>query len=90
MPLDRLPAVYAALQPATLDSSPAMWVVLGDLEFTLRDERPFRVDLYWLKGPDELGAFSAGETDERRSYYRGGTSSRLLDALRKARDAAAD
>lgn len=88
VPLDRLPSIYATLQPATYDPQPAKWVALGELEITLRDRRPVRVDLYWIKSPDDPGAFSAGETDEQRSYYRGGSSSQLLDALRKAREVA--
>jgi hypothetical protein len=87
VPLDRLPSIYKALQPATFDSRPAKWAVLGELEMTLRNGQPFRVDLYYVWS-DKEGAFSAGETFERRTYFRGGSSSQLTDALRSAREAA--
>jgi hypothetical protein len=93
VPLDRLSSILGALQPATYDPRPANWEVLGELEMTLRSGRPFRVNLYSLSPDkrvrsDQRGAFSAGETFERRTYYRGGTSSQLIEALRLARDAA--
>lgn len=87
VPLDRLSSIYQALLPATVDEQPADWMVLGELEMTLRDGRPFRIDLYHLR-PGEEGAFSAGETYERRTYYRGGSSPRLVEALREAHAAA--
>jgi hypothetical protein len=87
VPHDRLPSIYAALEPAVVDPDPAEWQVLGDLKFTLRDGRSFQVYLYQLYA-DKPGAFSAGETWDQRIYYRGGSSPQLLDALRDARDAA--
>jgi len=87
VPAACLPSLFAALRPASRDPQPSKWEVLGDLEMTLRDGRPFQVDLYALP-PDGPGAFSAGETYERRVYYRGGTTPGLLDALRRAREAA--
>ncbi len=37
---------------------------------------------------DRARAFAAGETFEQRIYYRGGSSQKLLDALRKAYEVA--
>ena len=87
VPADHLPSLFAAIRPASRDPQPSKWEVLGDLEMTLRDGRPFQVNFYALP-PDGPGAFSAGERYEKRVYYRGGTTPRLLDALRLAREAA--
>lgn len=87
VPLTQLPTVFAALEPAFLDTSPAKWVVLGQMDMILSNGRPFRIDFYDLE-PTEQGAFAAGETFEQRIYYRGGSSQKLLDALRKAYEVA--
>lgn len=89
VPLGSLPSIYESLEPAYNDPNPAKWVVLGSLDITLIDGRPFRIDLYHLDS-DRLGAFSAGETFETRRYYRGGSSDQLLTALRDARKSASN
>jgi hypothetical protein len=79
--------ILDALRPATYDSNPAKWVVLGQLDIERRDNRPFKIQLYSVRhgdGRDEAGAFSAGETYDQRSYYRGGTTPKLEAALKAA------
>lgn len=89
VPLSQLPAIFAALEPAVLDPMPSKWIGLGDMKMTLSGGRRFQVDFYEL-APTEQGAFSAGETYEQRIYYRGGSSQKLLDALRAAYDVAGE
>lgn len=60
------------------------WVILGQLDMTLKNGCPFFVMLASLR-QGEGGAFAAGETMERRVYYRGGgDSTGLREALRAA------
>jgi hypothetical protein len=77
--------VLDALLPAQLDSRPAAWFVLGQLDITLKNGRPFVVMLFLLEQPP--GAFASGETIERRVYYRGGDSTKLKETLRAAYEA---
>lgn len=74
--------IWKTLLPATRDNQPAKWEEIGHLEVKLKSGGQFIVRLYaTAKGP---GAFAAGETFERRVYYRGGNSKQLRAALRAA------
>lgn len=74
--------VFATLRPTRRDNHPAKWVMLGELRITSRGGRPFIVILFDVQG--EVGAFAAGETWDKRVYYRGGDSVKLKQSLRDA------
>jgi hypothetical protein len=75
--------LFSALQPARPESGIVRtWTALGSLHIALADGKPFWVGLFGVpKGP---GAFAAGESAERRFYYRGGKTSELEGALKEA------
>lgn len=79
-------AIYSTLQPCQPDSSPAKWVCLCDLSIRTNDDREHRVCLYVVT--DGPGAFSVSPADDfrGRTYYRGGSSTRLRDAITAAYD----
>jgi hypothetical protein len=77
--------ILSALRPARRDTEPAKWVVLGELRITMKDGRPFLVNLFSV--PEGEGAFLAGPNVEERIYYRGGKTFALLEALEAARSA---
>ncbi len=77
--------VFEALKPAQVDARPANWQVLGELQINRHNNKPFHVFLFDIDTPGEPGAFAAGESWEERTYYRGGDSDKLKQALRKAR-----
>jgi hypothetical protein len=82
-------SIYAELPQATPDPAPAKWVQLGELRITTKDEKLFHVDLYWTASPPGAFSVSNGKTrGERRCYYRGGDSTRLIAALKAAQQAA--
>ncbi len=78
--------LFAAFQPAKYDPAPMKWVSLGELQITLKDGRPFHVSMYSVSSG--AGAFAAGPSWEQRTYYRGGSTTRLTKALRMAHDRA--
>jgi hypothetical protein len=73
--------IFGALLPAQFDPLPPGWWILGQLDIRLKNGRPFVV---MLGRVSPGGAFAAGETIERRVYYRGGDSTKLQEALRAA------
>src|SRR5690242_9723430 len=73
-PPDCWEPIFAALRPARRDYNAAKWEVIGDLSLSLKNGRQFYVGLYRTFKGD--GAFSAGESSEKRKYYRGGDSSK--------------
>jgi hypothetical protein len=75
-------SVFDAMRPAQVDSTPASWVWLGELNIVRKEGRPFKVFLFDLS--EVLGAFAAGESWETRRYYRGGNSAKLKEALEAA------
>jgi hypothetical protein len=83
VPASHIPMIWAKLQPAAVDNSPADWKVMGyDLELTLKNESELRVWVYAVTGAP--GAFSAGPTFKERTYYRGGNSQQLREAITAA------
>ena len=76
------PAVWQAMLPASRDWFPSKWVVVGGLKLTLKNGGGYIISLYSV--PD-TGAFSAGTTFEGRTYYRGGNSKQLMQALERAK-----
>jgi hypothetical protein len=80
-------AVLAALLSCEPDASPKKWECLCDLEVRTAANHSYRVDAYWLDYGG-AGAFSVsvdGKFDER-TYYRGGNSAQLRDAIIAAFD----
>jgi hypothetical protein len=74
--------VRGTLLPARHDPKPAKWKAVGRVKIVKKDGKPFQVELYRpSKGP---GAFAAGKTFKERVYYRGGNSSKLMEALHDA------
>ena len=86
LPSEHWDDVLGALSSATYDRSPANWMTYGTLELTNRDETKFNVTVY-SSGDGGL-AISAGETHEKRVYYRGGDKARLFRTLKNAYEAA--
>lgn len=86
IPQEHWSAVTSALLPATLDRNPAKWQIIGKLEIVTQGGVKQTV---WLFHKDEApGAFAIVEDKDRRVYYRGGDSAKLVDALKVARKAA--
>ena len=78
--------LMAALQPATQDNSPSKWVGLGELTIHKKDQT--RIQVFLFDVSEGEGAFAVGESWEKRTYYRGGSSARLVDALLTAQKSA--
>jgi hypothetical protein len=76
-------AVLSALLPAQRDEHALKWVIHGDLRLKLKDGSSFAITVYTLS--EDPGAFSAGPTREQRVYYRGGSSSAVVQTLTEAR-----
>lgn len=74
-----------ALMPARHDCSPARWQWLGELEIKTKEGGRVYIWLFFL--PEGPGAFAAGRTWEQRTYYRGGDSAKLKQALQAAYEA---
>jgi hypothetical protein len=72
------------LTPATKDDHPMKWSAIGTLVVTKNSGRQILVELFSLHEPP--GAFCI-ETVTGRTYYRGGDSAKLADALRTAYEA---
>ena len=87
LPLSHWPRVRAALEPSTRDYHPAGWVHRGVLQITTKSQRAVIVLLFDTFS-DQPGAFAVGPTVERRVYYRGGDSDRLVKELAAAYAAA--
>ncbi len=83
VPREHWDKIFATLQPARRDNFPAKWVIIGELQIACKGGRSFHVSLFDLRD-GRPGAFAAGETHEKRVYYRGGDSVRLKEALRAA------
>jgi hypothetical protein len=77
-------AVLAALTPCEHDTSPAAWESLCTLDIRTTADRDYRVDLFWLED-DGPGAFKVC-VDGRFTYFRGGNSVQLRDAIVAAYD----
>ena len=77
-------AIRASLLPARRDKNPAKWEGIGRVQIVKTNGQPFRVELYATS--KDPGAFAAGQTIERRVYYRGGKTAQLLKALVSAYD----
>ncbi|MBL8822640.1 MAG: hypothetical protein JNJ77_08645 [Planctomycetia bacterium] len=75
------PAIWESLLPARRDSSPAKWIVMGDLDITLKNGNSYHISLFSVEG---VGAFAAGTNFESRTYYRGGNSKQLKQSLDQA------
>lgn len=75
-------AIRAALTPAKRDPNPAKWESLGTVVLKTKKGEPFNVYLYTTSKPP--GAFSAGKSVMKRTYYRGGKTKKLLRALDNA------
>jgi hypothetical protein len=82
VPQEHWEKILTALQPAKFDPSPAKWVGFADIDGKTNDGEPFYIGLFWT--PDPPGAFAAGTTFETRYYYRGGDSTKLLQAVKNA------
>jgi hypothetical protein len=82
VPQSHWEAILSAMLPARKDDHPALWVMPGDLKLKLKNGDPFYIAIYSTY--DELGAFAAGPSFERRVYYRGGNSSALEKAVADA------
>lgn len=75
-------AIRTALLPAEADPNPANWEWIATVKIVLKDDKPFRVELYTpSKAP---GAFAAGATYKQRIYYRGGDTKEMVKALAEA------
>jgi hypothetical protein len=74
------PTFYSAMLPATKDDHPSKWVGTGDLHLKLKNGKTFYIELFDLQGA-KIGAFAAGPTFETRTYYRGGNSQKLNQAI---------
>lgn len=85
VPKEHWDKIFEAMLPAQLDRDPAKWQVLGELEMTLKNGRPFVLMMFSVS--EGTGAFASGNTFDQRVYYRGGDSTRLKTALRAAYDA---
>ncbi len=72
-------AIHKTLLPSRRDENPASWEWLGTAEFVLKDDQPYRVELYQTSR--DPGAFAAGKTFKERVYYRGGKSADLQETL---------
>ena len=77
--------LLAALQPTTPDNSPSKWVGLGELTIHKKDQT--RIQVFLFDVSEGEGAFAVGESWEKRTYYRGGRSSHLVDGLLTAQKA---
>ena len=76
--MEHWPAIWQAMSPASRDWSPSKWIVMGDLLVTLKDGGTTTISLYQTSGK---GAYSFGSF----SYYRGGNSDQLKQALERAK-----
>ncbi len=86
VPAESIPRVLAAMTPATVDPKPANWESLGALVLTLKGGGLVEVSLYSTSEPP--GAFSlGGSKSQPRTYFRGGDSKTLFEAIREARAA---
>lgn len=82
VPKENWAQIFSCLTPSKPDRSPSKWQVLGSMRIQTSDGREVQIWLYdTFKGQ---GAFSVGPSLERRSYYRGGDSACLQNALRTA------
>lgn len=83
-------AVLAALEPCEPDALPAAWVSLCDLSIRTKANRHYRMNLYWLDDA-RRGAFSVslGGRSPKKTYYRGGNSVQLRNAIVAAYDESA-
>jgi hypothetical protein len=76
--------ILAALTPSQVDPKPAAWCGLADVAIRTKDGKLIHVDTYVVRN-ERVGAFSVGSGEARKSY-RGGNTSKLEDALRRAYD----
>jgi hypothetical protein len=84
VPAGHIPRIWAKLQPAAVDDSPANWRLMGyDLDLTLKNGSKLYVCVYDLT-TSAPGAFSAGPTSKERTYYRGGNSQQVREAIATA------
>ena len=87
VPPDHWASVLDALEPYEVDPDPAKWQVLGLITI----DRPYRGDVrIGLFETDPPGAFQVTGLFGWRTYYRGGDSATLKDALDKAYKASLD
>ncbi len=78
--------IFNCLSPAVYDPAPAKWQTLGTFVAHMIDGQTVQIWLYRVT-ENEI-AFSVEPDGERKTYYRGGSLSSLLDALSKARASA--
>jgi hypothetical protein len=94
VPPESWESILAELPQTAPDPMPAKWVIIGELRIVTtkeKEEDQYHVELYWTESPP--GAFSVSKgrnrtQGERRCYYRGGDSARLIEALKAAQEAA--
>ncbi len=79
-----------SLSPSRFDPLPSNWRVLGAIDIELKRGGKCQVGLYDLSyrhsstGPEEVGAFAAGPNFDNCNYYRGGYTSKLKAAVKRA------
>jgi len=83
IPSKQFASFFAALRPYHRDHHPATWAIHGELDLTLQTGSHFGIWLF--QTGDEEGAFAAGPSWEKRTYYRGGTDQGIKDAILAAR-----
>jgi hypothetical protein len=92
VPTESWESIFAELHETAPDPTPSKWVTLGELRIvTTKEENKFHVELYWTESAPGAFSVSKGETrteGERRCYYRGGDSARLISALKSAQQVA--
>jgi hypothetical protein len=82
VPREHWNSIFSGLRPAQRVVDPDKWPGLGRLELKLVNGESYFISLY---NPSHLsGAFSAGPTWDSRTYYQGGNSSDLEQALAEA------
>ena len=86
VPVEYWPRIKAALGIPTRDFFPAKWVRAGSLDVTTRTGRKLCVTLY--RTDFSIGAFAAGPSFDKQTYYRGGNSLELHEAMSAAYQAA--
>jgi len=90
IPEEHWETVLAALTPYEPDPEPSLWMWLCNLSIRTKAGREYCVAVYWLED-DHPGAFSVYPPTRStvRSYFRGGDSIQLRDAIVAAYEAQA-
>jgi hypothetical protein len=82
VPKEHIAPILAALRPCERDLRPKKWVVAGEIEMALRDDRQVTIELFWVN--QDIGAFATGPSWQERAYFRPGSNVAIEEALRAA------